>query len=398
MTYLETGVYTLTTLSPIHIRAGAMSRYGQGAIRLNKKDDFLYVIDPVKLQSEIYKHGGLEAVETYSEEFSDPGKDTNITTVLKRISYDYRTNIKKISKRIVPLPSGNRFMRSGFGQNFIPGSSIKGAIKTAVLFHFAERVLTQHPTSLDTFVTNKIDWYKNDPSNDKKQSFAETLLKQTFQSRHPLEHFPNEQRTEEPKGPFTDIFRAIKVKDAMIEKSSDVQYEDILFTTLDSSNRFDEKTRVRDVECFYGETTIEISIDKKILETFIKAGANPSFSDLKSLIELCQNFSQAQWEEERQFLNDYGNGGSINLGDIKEFYNDPENEKCATLRVGWGTGMLGTTLSLLLDKDETRVNLRNDVISFDGKYRPKPAPKSRRFVTDDRQPEFPLGWICLEEN
>ena len=104
MTYLETGIYNLTTLSPIHIRAGAINRYGQGAIRLNKTDDFLYVIDPVRLQSEIYKHGGLEAVETYTNEFSNPGQNTNITAVLKKIKYDYRTDIKKISKGIEVPP------------------------------------------------------------------------------------------------------------------------------------------------------------------------------------------------------------------------------------------------------------------------------------------------------
>ena len=396
MTYLETGVFRLSTVSPIHIRAGDPDVYGQGFIRLKSSDDFLYVVDIPKLQAEIFAFNGLVAVEIYTKAYSNPKSKTNITTVLKKIGYDYKSNITKISKGIVRLPGGHRFIRSGLGKHIVPGSSIKGAIKTAVLFHFAERVLTQHPTSLDTFVTNKIDWYRNEPSNDKKQSFAETLLKQTFESRHPLEHFPNEQRTEEPNGPFTDIFRAIKVKDAMIEKSLDVQCKDILFTTLDSSNRFDEKTRVRDVECFNGETEIEISIDHDILKSFTRAGAQPPFNNLSSLIQLCQNFSQAQWEEEQQFLNDYGNGGSINLDDIKKFYNDPENEKCATLRVGWGTGMLGTTISLLLGED-TRVRLRNKVISYDGEERFKPAPKSRRFVWDNTQPKYPLGWIELKE-
>ena len=70
MTYLETGVYRLSTLSPVHIRAGEPRLYGQGFIRLNDTDDFLYVIDPLKLHSEIFALG-LDAVNTYTEVFSD---------------------------------------------------------------------------------------------------------------------------------------------------------------------------------------------------------------------------------------------------------------------------------------------------------------------------------------
>ncbi len=393
MTYLETKIYTLKTLSPIHIRTGN-TNYGEGFIRIGEK---VYVVDAAKLQTEIYNFGQLDAVRKYTETFSNPDSDTTITGFLQDIGYNYRDNIKKITKRVVRLPRGNRFIQSGLGQHFVPGSSIKGAIKTAVLFHLIQRVLTHQPKLLDTIVSNKINQYIDDPSNNQKQRFAETLIEQAFQSTHPREYFQNKQRTDESNGAFTDVFRMIKVKDAMIENKSDLQNEDILFTTLNNSNEFDVKTRISNIECFFGETKIEISIDKNILESFTRAGGPPVFTDLKSLMQLCSNFSQVQWEAEKDFLDDYGNGGRINLGKIKDFYSDNKNKDIATLRVGWGTGMLGTTVALLLDKETTRVNLRNDVISFDRRPRPKPAPKSRRFVTDKGQPEFPLGWIQLTE-
>ena len=474
MTYLETGIYTLTTLSPIHIRAGAMNRYGQGAIRLNKTDDFLYVIDPVKLQSEIYKHGGLEAVEAYTNEFSNPGRNTNITTVLKRIKYDYRTDIKKISKGIVPLLSGNRFMRSGFGQNFIPGSSIKGAIKTAVLYHIVKNRIVTDSNYLENIVNNQITEYLNIPQeHDRdrksfKRTFAKQLLRDAFLTRHPEEHQGNPRRNRERPGPFTDIFRAIKVKDAVLETGdptrfakpikfstpgrrgatlktlvgdeiylpytnmqgnlksewihidtyakekgeqivktytivdklpsySSMKFENIMFTTLSGNtlNTIDvDDTRF---ECLQGETKIEITIDHEILESFSRVNARIPFQDLNSLMQLCQDFAQAQWAEEQHFMNNYGSSNNVNIDEIKNFYNDATNQQNAILRVGWGTGMLGTTVSLLLD-NATRIALRNDVISDDGINRPQTAPKSRRFVLENGQPIYPLGWIELKEN
>lgn len=394
MTYLEMGVYRLTTLSPIHIQAGRLD-YGQGFIRLNNRDNFLYVVDTPKLQAEIFACKGLEAVNTYTDAFSNPNSKTNIVNVLNEIGYDYKSNINKISKGIVRAPSGNQFMQSALGKHFVPGSSIKGAIKTAVLYNVVKGIRTRQPTLLDKFVNAQITEYlNNNRPNDQRQRFAETLLEGAFQSNHPREHQPNKLRTDEPNGPFTDIFKAIKVKDAIIEKSSEVQLKEIFFATLNNLDQVAKKRMGRGFECFQGETTIEISIDQEILESFKRSGATPPFSDLNSLIGLCQNFAQEQWDAEQKFLKTYNSGGGINLSKINAFYNNAGNKKGATLRVGWGTGMLGTTISLLLD-EPTRVNLRNEVISNGYHIRPLPAPKSRRFVSDKGQPAYPLGWIEL---
>lgn len=471
MTYLETGVFRLSTLSPIHIRAGESRLYGQGFIRLNDTDDFLYVVDSVKLQSEIFALG-LDAVNTYTDVFSDPEPKMNIVQVLKRIGYDYTSNIEKISKGIVQLPSGNRFMRSGLEQHFIPGSSIKGAIKTAVLYDNVRARIADRSLNLDDFVENQIEQYhrKRGSRNKKKfrERFAEVLLRNAFESLHPEAHSPNRRRRKEPKGPSTDIFRAIKVKDAMIEETSidlnrfaevikppssqgaalkilagneiqlpidkittnlkrgdwieigtfeetdgdqtvatyvkvdeptfsTIKFEDILFTTLSGEQIVEkdvgENTRF---ECFTGQTAIEISIDHEILKSFRRAGADLPFEDLESLLYLCQNFAQAQWDVETQFLATHTSSGGINYDKIDAFYADSSNRSSAVLRVGWGTGMLGTTVSLLLD-ERTRVKLRNEVISVDKRDRPQPAPKSRRFVLENSQPVSPLGWIQLRK-
>ena len=325
MTYLETGIYRLSTLSPIHIRAGNLG-YGEGTISVN---NMVYVIDTPKLQSEIFRFGGMDAVNTYTRAFSNPNSKTNITQVLKRIGYDYRSDIKKISKGIVSIPGGSSFMQSALGEYFVPGSSIKGAIKTAVLYHNVTQRIAAGKFDLNNFVQIQIARYQGiqDSRDQKKfrESFAADLLKNAFQLKHPQEppwtdsgvdpnqfgqitttpggkgttvktldgtqiHLPldnirtnltrndwieidtleekggnqvvaayrkiakapevsirqnigkqNPDRNEEPKGPFTDIFKAIKVKDAMIEETSEVQTKEILFTSLNKSDQIARK-------------------------------------------------------------------------------------------------------------------------------------------------------------
>ena len=79
-------------------------------------------------------------------------------------------------------------------------------------------------------------------------------MQDAFESTHPSERARNREREEADKGPFTDVFRAIKVKDAVIKVSKDVQFEDVIFTTLNRSNQIDKK-RMRgntSFECYEG--------------------------------------------------------------------------------------------------------------------------------------------------
>lgn len=102
MTYLETGIYRLSTLSPIHIRAGEL-RYGEGTIRIGST---VYVVDTPKLQSEILRFGGIAAVNKYTDTFSNPNSNTTIVGFLKQIKYPVnKSNIEKIAKGIINLPS-----------------------------------------------------------------------------------------------------------------------------------------------------------------------------------------------------------------------------------------------------------------------------------------------------
>ncbi len=487
--YLETKTLRLKTLSPVHIRAGEGSKeYGQGFIRLNS--DFIYLIDTPSLQRELYNAGGLGAVQVFADYFSNTNSEKNIIDVLnkikKKFGFDYEKNIKKISKGIIPTPKGNLLMKSALGQHLIPGSSIKGAIKTAVLYNILNNA--ESLKDLDVFVEKKIGEYRRSVDKHKfKETFGKELLVDNFQSNEPKEEIDNLLRQPSGEGSFKDFFRAIKIKDAMIEKSdgdkskygtitdlkpnenkiiittlnnekllssienlpsnksiqlgqkvkvesaekikgeviatrvefiedyviSNVEFHNVMIMSLNKElqtyefyqfrkeeSQHGKKAIDNRIQCFEGDAQVTISLDHSILDSFYKqCKLHPPFKDISSLLNLCKTFADRQWQEEQNYLTNEIQNGQVNLDSIKKYYDD--NNGKATLRIGWGTGMLGTTVDLLL-KRERRKELRNKVIAVQkpGQLNdwPLPAPKSRRFVLDEHEkPLAPLGWIQLLE-
>ncbi len=95
-----------------------------------------------------------------------------------------------------------------------------------------------------------------------------------------------------------------------------------------------------------------------------------------------------------------GNLGSeelveINFADIKEFYDGLKSyeEGGFLLRLGFGVGWHSTTLGLVLD-DTILENLRREFRL--GKTFIKEFPKTRRFVIEERRPTYPLGWVKID--
>jgi len=132
--------------------------------------------------------------------------------------------------------------------------------------------------------------------------------------------------------------------------------------------------------------TTEILLDLGLLSEFYPGGGMP-FSDIGSLFNIIKKFGERQWTEERKTFQD-----TKGLQNITNFYNP--NISQPLLRVGWGTGMLGTTIDLLIGS-RLREQIRNEVM---GANRPGlPAPHSKRMVMRNNQPAFPLGWIEVKD-
>ena len=387
---------TFKTLSPVHIK-GQEPGYGSGIVPLGRTG---YVIDEIKLGKFLQEKGIIEEYVDYVNRCLQDREEPSLKRFFQQDSQLRKqlndSTLKSISSRITTVGDGNTFICDGNGKYFMPGSSIKGAIRTALLYHILDNLQTSNQAQFNNLVINTINQKLTDyrrarargwrrEMEDIKKSFDDEIVERELQS-----FLDNLVRSGKVKtGPHTDVLRTLKVADAPITA---VNQETIKVVCLQSGGTFYFGPSRRPISLNYDclkeeiQFTTEILLDLGLLSEFYPGGGMP-FSDIGSLFNIIKKFGERQWTEERKTFQD-----TKGLQNITNFYNP--NISQPLLRVGWGTGMLGTTIDLLIGSG-LREQIRNEVM---GANRPGlPAPHSKRMVMRNNQPAFPLGWIEVKD-
>lgn len=298
-------------------------------------------------------------------------------------------------------------IRNGMGQLYIPGSSIKGAIRTAIAYY-----LLKHGDRYNVPQNQKVSEIEKklrsrlgELGNKHKQKFADDdLFMDTLFSEYNLTY---QGKTYNGSSQNTDFLRALSVSDCepLIErkltnkKGQTIPLNLPVVAEVIVSSRFPDylaKYRaslyvemVRNIQ-----TTFALKLDTEMLSWFQhKQGMKLPFQNLEELLKICQEFSQEQWDYEHNYWNDIKNnpraaGRNLDFNHIRQFY---EPEECPfSTRLGWGSGMTGTTVDLLFD-DELRADIRDTC----GLKAPQfEAPKSRRtIVNPNGEIKFVPGWV-----
>lgn len=523
-TYRDTGgmekkKYRITPVSPVHIRGGDGSGdYGQGYIIDPKDKGFIYLVDTLKLQKYLFdNHGKFDAVSRFNHWLeSDRSKKQGITAFLETEKFDFG-NVNKVSKGKVHVQKTiNSFIRNGMNRAYIPGSSVKGVIRTAVLWKILQGLRQNDPgfdTKLLHFLGKRIQQFnENGRQNTFKQNFAQDITTDIFQnlllksSRMHMKH-----KVESPS-PFSDLFKAVKVKDSNVIGKRFIQTRQWGLLSLQKNQPYLKSVgRQNKLQVFcadrqqQGDVCFDILIDHELLDSFDRIKIHGSwgdyaipFQDIDGLMDIVFDFSQSIWSMLSDFYALYckpatsgtvsakpnqiiGKVKMIKVGDngekrfgfitipdcsgdaffhisdvedrdqalIKEgdvvvvenventsrglnarsvsvdntkkmlvppldinalgnFYQNNCLEKI--MKIGWGTGLLGTTIALFLkDNDKLTLRrdgvpvhvleiLRNEVIHQVPVKKGKFVPKSSRVILNSEQkPEYPLGWVKLEE-
>jgi len=391
---------TFRTLSPIHIK-GQKPDYGSGIVRLDRKG---YVVDETKWSKFLQEKKLIEEYVNYVNQCLRERKKPFITFFFNKyknqIQLDNAT-LKGISSKITFVGDGNSFICDGMGRYFIPGTSIKGAIRTSLLYHFLNRIKISSRQEFNKLaistVTQKLVEYNDarrrrdrGKADEIKKSFDEQMITREFQNF--LDDLTRKGMVK--VGPNTDLLRTMKVSDCIVGQ---IQRENIKVVCFkNDGNFYYASTKRKDgtrreislnYECLKEETEFKtrILLDIDLLYKFYSDGKTP-FNDIDSLISVIKEFGDQQWREERNFFQKVRG-----FQKIANFYNQLIPQP--VLRIGWGTGMLGTTIDLLLDPS-LRQRIRNEVM---GHNRPGlPAPHSKRIVMRNNKPAFPLGWIAIK--
>ncbi len=325
-------------------------------------------------------------------------KDTNENPIFPENAIS-----QKLAERVTDL---RPMIRNGMGYLFIPGSSIKGAMKTAIMYH-----LLKHPDKYQVPQTSRISEIEKqlkqrlgELSSRRNQTFADDKLMNTLFSDFSLIY---QGKTFSGTSQNTDILRCLKVSDSesLIKtevpgktgKPIPINLPAVVEVVV--SSRFDDY-RAKYKASLYVEmvrnvkTEFTITLDKEMLSWFKhKQGMKLPFNNIDELLQICQEFAQEQWDYEHDYWsgienNPNASGRNLDFSNIGDFY---EPEKCPyAMRLGWGSGMTGTTVGLCLD-DDLRAELR-DICGI--KAPGFEAPKSRRTIMgSDGDIKFVPGWV-----
>lgn len=300
-------------------------------------------------------------------------------------------------------------IRNGFGHHYIPGSSIKGAIRTAIAYHLLKHADKYHVPKFSRVSEIESQLRQSMGELRRKAKFADDrLFMDELFANYGLTYQGREVRARQ--GPNTDIMRAIHVSDSepLIEKKIQREGRRPVFKNLPVvtevlvSSRFpDYRAKYR--ASIYAEmvfnvrTQFTISIDHEMLTWFKhKRGMQLPFQSVDDLLKICRDFAQEQWDFEHDYWapvksNPNAQGKKLDFSYIKDLY---APEDCPhTLRLGWGSGFRGTTVNLLLP-DETAREIRDTC----GLKAPGfEAPKSRRTIINSKgEIRYAPGWIKLE--
>jgi CRISPR-associated protein Csm5 len=317
-----------------------------------------------------------------------------------------KTSHKWTELRITDL---RPIIRNGFGQIYIPGTSIKGAIRTAIAYHLIkhdDRYQIPNPTRLSEIEQKLRRTFSRGQLSQREQKFLDDglfmdQLFTDFSLRYQGKAIPAKQ------GPNTDFMRAIKVSDSkpLFETRTTtrkgqprIDNDPIVTEVIVSSHFPDYKAKYR--ASIYAEmvrnvrTEFTLSLDTEMLSWFHhNQNMQLPFRSIDDILQICQEFAQDQWDFEHDYWQQIKNnpnaqGRNLDFGYIREIY---ETETCPFhLRLGWSSGMTGVTIDLLLE-DELRAEIRDTCgIKAPGFA----APKSRRTVVSSKgEIRFVPGWI-----
>lgn len=365
---------SLTTLSPVFIGAGeehVLSPYSDFVQRGNS----LVYIETDRLQEAMqddkaFVEAYVKGVRQFENNRSTFSLEDFITGTLGREVDDFASRVVRIEGDIQKNHI-RRFIATG-GKPFIPGSSLKGAIRTAVL----------------------VDWLLNTP-NGKKQ-LAE--IKMHVEKRD----WRSLKRVDIEKQCFgsiaNDAFKYLRVSDSEAVDRPALTVSAMKRVSLRIARKSFRRSS-SDIPQ-WSETLMPATASKMFLSmTAPKGKTQFSFLNERSVAPLFAVLNKVSLDSCLRELDELE--GNKEFGEFFRFYENLEQEikslkaNEAILRLGGGKTWFNNSIGLSIDSDafgdEKLLGQYLDLLRI-GKL---PFPSTRSAVLKNNVPFYPLGWIKL---
>lgn len=378
----------IETLSPIHIGSGDLLQNNTDfVVSKHGKESYIYVTEEAKILELI----GSEHIDNWL--LSIEKKESTVELVKRyapnalpadysqRQVFCYATGIKTDETL-------KETIHNGQGLPYIPGSSIKGAIRTAVLTSFVDIVRDKEDKIIQKRRIKKegqqpLEVPKLDKNNN-KLLYADIIEKELFGS-----------------DPNSDIFRFIRVGDAYFDKNSTIATRMINLNITHKDNLFDI-SKPQLIEAIGNEETSTFSLNvtadyyKWVKSKFPTLGNLPAeLQSISGLFSLINMHTQKLIEDEIEYWKNVETTGAEyyieTLEDLLEEVKECRNESSCVLRIGHGSGWRFITGAWT----EQLSNFKTDVINAarpqNYRYSEYDFPKTRRVDEDS----YVLGFVKL---
>lgn len=360
---------TLKVLSPIHIGARQL-----GALDFVSTASYVYIISMEKLARVLKGKGLFDSFIRWSTELDSDRTGGVLRNFLDMYGPVNDEFLKAISERQVPIKEPISVPRQTnilehmtdcvSRLQIIPGSSIKGAIRNALISNRvqANQNLLRH-TQQELRRARR-----SDRSCIGDRVTGQVLLGDLHREASQASH--------------RDWFRCLKISDAYPKENVKAA---ILPARVFSLSRYglEPKPFTIWIECVLPGSVFEfdMSVDKDCLKLFKE---NPPFSDVSDILSESQRHTEAIAQEDSAFV--YG----ARMPRMAAHF-DEMGQK-ANLRLGWGGGWLSTSIGVSLLRED-REQVRQ---VFYQRRQGVPFPKHRRFVVDSAiRPEASFGWARI---
>ena len=433
----------------LRLTAAAPIRVGGREQQVNKLEFVRYrnqfhAVSEWRLGSRLLQKSA-RTLDDWDKEVLRLGQKADLTNFLRNEDLLDDDTVEEISRYSVSydLDRANMFQpqaRDGFGDLLVPGSAIKGAIRAAVMWAQVDE------EGANNFVGNS--------QSRSPHGYANELNEEALQDYNLPGAQTPAHRDLLRAVKVSDAYGALRsrVKGVLIQSYTESPRGRTATSKIE---------KPIPVECIVPESWAEfdLKVEEKIIRDFqrhLRDGDLPlPFTDEKSLLGLVRSFYEEAWRFERRYygveedqieepeefpsqkewitqkygelsrsarkaykdkyseaLKDFKekrereeelsqaetfpaiqDGDKMPLQEIREFYTGSS----PGFRLGWGSGLMSTTVNLRLDK-HNRGKVLN-VIRRRPYLQPVPreGPKSRKLVEEERVPRWPMGWARLEE-
>ncbi|GAB4183691.1 MAG: hypothetical protein Kow00108_20900 [Calditrichia bacterium] len=374
----------LKTVTPVFIGSG---NYYNNNLDYKFENNAYYFFDLGYVFSKLEEQNDIQMIQKLSDEVIQ--KKFSLENFCKEAAIDFdRVVYKKVHLRKFTNKIG-KFYRNGLAIPFVPGSSLKGAIRTALLKYFIDQ-------------ESKNDITKFLPNDDVKKQDLD-LLKHIF-------------------GPDSNanIMRCIQVSDAKFASEDLKIIDSRIFNLLAEGYGYlqlnfkenkqkkgkGKKKTHSPTQWYLGtpnimemlkenakSTLFTISLDTYLESHWKELFGNNQRKLPSNLLSVLKKYAIEKIQEEKIFFKRHGHHKAA------EFYNMLENMQKNTsdnqtlIRVGWGGGWNFMTGNFLDDQSKNHLRRMFNL----GKKGHPVFPKSRKLITDgDNEPYIPPGWLMLE--